>query len=103
TGVQTFALPIYLVDAAVPLAGRVPLLGGVVGALDVDRVRGAGPGAQLAADALLQAVRPAVELVPPVEAGRGRLLHLGVLNGLALHENLVERDPEPLHRVQEIS
>src|SRR5689334_19471276 len=46
-----------LVDAAVPLAGRVPLVVGVVGPLDVDRVGGAGPGAQLAADALLQAVR----------------------------------------------
>src|SRR5581483_12192892 len=59
-----------LVDAAVALARGVALLVGVVGALDVDGVRRAGPRAQLAADALLQAVRMPVELVAAVEAGR---------------------------------
>jgi hypothetical protein len=43
-----------LVDRGVALAGRVARVLGVVGALDVDRVGRAGPGAQLAADALLQ-------------------------------------------------
>ena len=57
-----------LVDAAVALTRRVPLLVGVVGPLDVDRVRGTGPGAQLAADALLQPVGVPVELVPAVPA-----------------------------------
>ncbi len=59
-----------LVDRAVPLAGREARLLGVVGALDVDGVGRAGPGAQLAADALLQAVRVPVEHVPAVVARR---------------------------------
>src|SRR5690606_23868013 len=92
-----------LVDAAVPLAGRVPLGLGVVRALDVDGVRGAGPGAQLTADALLQAVRPPVQLVPPVEARRGRPLLLRVLDGHRLLEHVVEGDAEPLDGVQPIS
>ena len=46
-----------LVDAAVPLAGEYCAVGRVVTALDVDGVRGARPGAQLAADALLEPVR----------------------------------------------
>ena len=41
---------------------------GVGGRLDVDGVGRTGPGAQLAADALLQAVVVAVELVAPVVA-----------------------------------
>ena len=45
----------------------------------MDRVRGAGPRAQLAADALLQAVRPPVQLVAAVEARLGRDLLVGVL------------------------
>ena len=57
-----------LVDAAVALAGRKPFVLGVVGALDVDGVGGAGPGAQLAADALLQPVGIPVELVAAVVA-----------------------------------
>ena len=56
-----------LVDGGVPLTRREPVLVGVVAALDVDRVGRAGPGAQLAADALLQAVRVPVERC----AGRG--------------------------------
>src|SRR5690606_1891382 len=48
---------VVLVDLRVPLAGRVPLPLGVAGTLHVDGVGGAGPGAQLAADALLQPVR----------------------------------------------
>ena len=61
-----------LVRAPVALTRREPLLVGVVRTLDVDRVGRAGPGAQLAADALLQAVGVAVELVPAVEARRRR-------------------------------
>ncbi len=60
------AAVVDLVDAGVPLAGGEALLLGVVAALDVDRVGRAGPGAQLAADALLQAVRVTVEDVPAV-------------------------------------
>src|SRR6185436_14972858 len=59
-----------LVDAGVPLTRREALLVGVVATLDVDRVRRAGPGAQLAADALLQAVRVPVEDMPAVVARR---------------------------------
>ena len=99
---QDAAQVVDLVDAAVPLAGRVPLLRRVVGALDVDRVRRAGPGAQLAADALLQPVRPPVELVPAVEPGRGRPLLLGVLDGVDLPEHLPEGDAEALDRVEEL-
>ena len=86
-----------LIDGAVPLTGGVLVLGGVVRALDEDRVRGARPGAQLAADALLQAVGPAVELVPPVEARHRDLLLalLGVTLGEGLAEDRVERDAEP--------
>ncbi len=65
-------------------------------ALDVDRVGRAGPGAQLAADALLQPVGPAVELVVAVEPGRGRLFHLGVLDGVDLLEHLRKVTPNPL-------
>ena len=65
---QDAAQVVDLVDAAVALARGEPLVLGVGGTLDVDRVGGAGPGAELAADALLQPVGPAVELVPAVEA-----------------------------------
>ena len=58
-----------LVDAAVPLAGAERSLLGVGRALDEDGVGRAGPRAQLAPDALLEAVRVAVELVPTVVAG----------------------------------
>ncbi len=95
---QDAAQVVDLVDAAVPLAGREPLLRRVVRALDVDRVRRAGPGAQLAADALLQPVRPPVELVAAVEPGRGRLLLLRVLDGVDLLEHGLEGDAEPLDR-----
>src|SRR6201999_2143336 len=53
---QDAAQVVDLVDVPVPLPGREALLGRVVPALDVDRVGGAGPGAQLAADALFSAV-----------------------------------------------
>src|SRR6185436_15950631 len=59
-----------LVDRRVPHTGREPLVLGVGRALDVDRVGRAGPGAQLAADALLEPVRVAVEDVPAVIARR---------------------------------
>src|SRR3954469_8340886 len=68
---QDAAQVVDLVDAAVALTGAEALVVGVGGTLDVDRVGRAGPGAQLAPNALLQAVGPAVELVPAVEA-RGR-------------------------------
>jgi hypothetical protein len=92
----------YLIDRSVPLTGRVPLVRRVVPALDVDGVRRAGPRAQLAADALLQPVRPPVELVMTVEPRRGRPLVLRILDGLDLPEHLLEGDPEPLDRVEEI-
>ncbi|MGX1118770.1 hypothetical protein RKD37_004133 [Streptomyces ambofaciens] len=98
---QDAAGVVDLVDAAVPLARRVALLVGVVRALDVDGVGGAGPGAQLAADALLQAVRMAVELVPSVEARSGGLLLLRVLLGQPLLEHGLEGHAEAGHGVHE--
>ena len=91
-----------LVDAAVALAGREALLLGVVRALDVDRVGRAGPGAQLAADALLETVGVAVEQVAAVEARRGGLLLLGVLLGHDLLEHRAEGHAEALERAQEV-
>src|SRR5262249_29255908 len=85
-----------LIHLAVALARRVPLALGVVGALDVDGVRRAGPGAQLAADALLQPVRVPVEHVPSVVARRGRVEVERVLLRVDLLEHLAERQPEPL-------
>src|SRR3982074_3123823 len=99
---QDAAQVVDLVDPPVPLAGRLPLPLGVVPALDVDRVGRAGPGAELAADALLQAVWPAVQLVPAVEPGSGRLLLLRVLNGVDLPEHLPEGDAETLDGVEEV-
>src|SRR5439155_5138551 len=60
-----------LVDGRVSLARRHPVGRGVVGPLDVDRVGGAGPRAELAPDALLQAVLMAVQQVP-ADVGTGR-------------------------------
>src|SRR5215212_988914 len=90
------AVVVDLVDGRVPLPDRVAGLRGVVGPLDVDGVGRAGVGAQLAADAPLQAVRVAVELVAAVEPGRGRLLLLRVLGGVALAEHAPEGDRQPL-------
>ena len=96
-----------LVDAAVALARRVAAAAAlgvvVVRTLDVDRVGRAGPGAQLAADALLQPVRVPVELVPPVEARRGRPLDLGVLLGLQLAEHRREGHPEAGDRREHVA
>ena len=91
-----------LVDAAVPLPRAEPLVLGVGLALDVDGVGRAGPGAQLAADALLEAVGPAVELVPAVEPRCRRHLLEGVLLGDHLLEHGPEGDPEPGDRVPEL-
>src|SRR4029453_7548514 len=69
--------------------------------LDVDRIRRAGPGTQLAADALLQRVRPAVELMPTVEPGRGDPWPVGIVDGECLAEHRLEGDSEARHRVEE--
>src|SRR5215218_4749555 len=90
------AVVVDLVDGRVPLPDRVAGLRGVVGPLDVDGVGRAGVGAQLAADAPLQAVGVAVELMAAVEPGRGRLLLLRVLHGVALAEHAPEGDRQPL-------
>ena len=68
---------------------------------DVDRVGRAGPGAQLAADALLQPVGVPVELVAAVEAaGDGvRVLGVGLRDGLL--EDRPERDAEPREGIEE--
>ena len=87
-----------LVDRAVPLTGREARLLGVVAALDVDRVGRAGPGAQLAADALLQPVGVPVEHVPAVVARLGHLRLERVLLGGHLPEHLREGDAEALGR-----
>ena len=96
-----------LVDATVALAGRVAaraaLVDGgvvVVGALDEDRVGRAGPGAQLAADALLEPVGVAVELVAPVEAGSRGARLLGVLLGLRPCGTSSRRTPRNRRRVR---
>ena len=91
-----------LVDAAVALAGAEPGVLGVVRALDEDRVRGAGPGAELAAHALLQAVGVAVELVAAMEARLRRTLLLRVLLGLELAEHRGERDAESADRGEQV-
>ena len=57
-----------LVDATVTLAGRILGAENVGGRLDVDGVGRAGPGAQLAPDALLQAVVVAVKLMTAMVA-----------------------------------
>src|SRR5262252_2267772 len=91
-----------LVDGPVPLTRGVTLLRGVVRAFHVDGVGRAGPRAQLAADALLQAVRPAVELVTAVEPGRGGPFLLGVLDRVDLPEHLPEGHAKPLDRTKEL-
>src|SRR5262249_14473439 len=91
-----------LINDAVALARGVALLRRVVRALHVDGVGRAGPGAQLAADAFLQAVGPAVELVTAVEPGRGGPLLLGVLDRVDLPEHLPEGHAKSLDGVQEI-
>ena len=93
---QDAAQVVDLVDAPVALTGGEALLLGVRRTLDEDRVRGAGPRAQLAADALLQAVGVPVELVAAVEARlRGVLvLLLRVLLGVHLLEHGQEGGPE---------
>src|SRR4051794_17854981 len=99
---QDAAQVVDLVDAAVALAGAEPLVVGVRRALDVDRVGRTGPGAKLAADALLEPVGPAVELVAAVEAGGGRLLLERVLLGDDLLEHRPEGDPEARDGVPEL-
>ena len=92
-----------LVHPAVALARGEPRLIGVVGALDVDRVGRAGPGAQLAADALLQAVGVAVELVAAVVARLDRTRLLRILLGDVFFEHRRERHAEPGDAIQEFS
>src|SRR5690606_35145659 len=91
-----------LVDAAVALTRGVALVLGVGGTLDVDRVGRARPGAQLAPDALLQTVGPAVELVPAVEPRCGRTLVERVLDGDGFAEHRPERHAEAGDRVPEL-
>src|SRR6266566_3772010 len=99
---QDAAQVVDLVDVAVPLAGRVALVLGVVRPLHVDGVGGAGPGAQLAADAFLQPVRPPVQLVAAVEPRRRGFLLLRVLDGVDLPEHLPEGDAKALDGAQEL-
>src|SRR6202012_3267649 len=92
-----------LVHPAVALARRKPCLVGVVGAFDVDRVGGAGPCAKLAADALLQAVGVAVELVPAVVARLDRPWLLRIPLGDPLFEHRCEGDAESGDAIEEFS
>src|SRR5581483_12001562 len=92
-----------LVDPPVAFARREPLLIGVVGAFDIDGVGRARPGAQLAADALLQAVFVAVELVAAVIARRHRAGILRVFLGERLFEHRPEGDAEPGEGAEELS
>ena len=91
-----------LVDAAVPLPRRELGVRGVVRTLDVDRVRGARPRAQLAADALLQPVGVPVELVAAVVPRLGRHLLERVLLGDRRPEHVRERDAEPADRGEQV-
>src|SRR5690606_7419587 len=92
-----------LVHLRVPLARRVAILLAVVRALDVDRVRGARPGAQLAPDALLQPVGVAVEDVPPVVARGDRLGPVRVRRRDDLAEHVREGHAETLDRVEDLA
>src|SRR3954447_7190142 len=85
-----------LVHRAVALTRGVALGLGVVAALDVDGVRRARPRAELAADALLQAVRVPVEDMPAVVARLRRVEVERVLLGVDLLEHRRERQPEAL-------
>src|SRR5882757_720475 len=98
---ENAAQVVDLIDLAVALTGRIPLRLGVVTALDVDRVGRAGPGAQLAADALLQAVRVPVEHVPAVVARGGRVDVERVLLRVDLLEHGREGQPEPLGEAED--
>src|SRR5579859_6356935 len=99
---QDAAQVIDLIHRPIPLTRGEPLLRGVVPALHIDGIRRAGPRAQLAANALLQPIRPAVELVTAVEPRRGGPFLLRVGNRIDLPEHLPESHTEPLDRVEEL-
>src|SRR5207249_2923248 len=80
-----------LVDLRIALPRRDPVLFGVFGALHVDGIRRARPRAQLAPDALLQAVVVAIEQVASdVGPGEQRRDLLRVLLGDVPPEDLAE-------------
>jgi hypothetical protein len=84
-----------LVAAGVALAGRDARLVGVLGRLDVDGLGRAGGGAQRAADAALQAVLVAHQVVAAPEArDRDRLL-LGILDGDGRAAEVTKDDTQP--------
>src|SRR5207248_5430111 len=90
-----------LVDARIALARRDAVLGGVLGRNDADAVRGAGSGAEGAADALLQAVLVPLQLMASAIAGIDRALVFRVLLRDRLLEDLLQRDAEPLQRLRD--
>src|SRR5271156_3088044 len=90
------AAVIDVVDLGVALSGGDAIVGGVFGSLDVDAVRGAGSGAEEAADALFEAVFIALENVNATIARleiRGRV---GVVFRDGLTESVSERNTETL-------
>src|SRR3954451_21497387 len=91
-----------LVDARVALAGRDAVLRCVLGRDDADAVGGARGGAEGTADALLEPVVVAPQAVAATEARVDRPLVLGVLLRDRLLEDLLERDPEALDRVDRL-
>src|SRR5207249_5406354 len=95
------AAHVDLVDPGVALAGGVALLVGVLVGDDADAVGRAGRRAQRAADALLEAVRVPVQAVAAAEARVDRALVLRVLLRHRLSEEMPERDPEALDRVDD--
>src|ERR1700730_9928754 len=88
-----------LVDLGVALPRRVPGLGGVLRSDDEDGVGWAGPGAQLAADALLEAVLVAVEDVAALEPGERLPALLRVLDRDGPAPQVAQGDPQPLGHV----
>src|SRR5205085_6587190 len=91
-----------LVVLRVPLAGRDAMLLGVLRALDVDRVGRTRERAELAADALLQAVLVLVEQMAADVRSRRRLHDpLRVLLGDVAAEGLLERHAEAAREASE--
>src|SRR5919109_637047 len=90
-----------LIDLRVALARREANSGGVLCSHHVDGVGRAGSGAQLAADALLQAVGMTVEDVTTLEARKRLSAHLRVPHGLLATEDVSYDDPHAGHDLRQ--
>src|SRR5205823_690287 len=96
------AAEVDLIHRGVALTGRDAVLRRVLGGDDADAIRGAGGGAQRAADALLEpGVLEPVELVATAEARVDRHLLLGVLDRGGALDDPRERRLQPAQRLAE--